>query len=351
MKPIIIHGDSREELLRLKDEGAQLHACVTDPPYHLTMTKRFGKKGAAPAKHGTDGAFARQSRGFMGKEWDGGDIAQDPAFWRLVLDVLLPGAFCLAFSSPRTGHRQAAAMEDAGFTMHPFMGWCYGSGMPKAHSAARAVDQHFGRKGQLVAGSYVPATEAGRQWEGWSYGLQAQKPALEPIYVAQKPFSERTGGANLVRHGVGSMNIGACRVAGGNWPANIIHDDSPEVRDCFPEDRAARFFNAFPLDAPPVLYYPKANREDRAGSGHPTVKPVALIRHLVRLVTPPGGTVLDPFAGSGTTGTAAFEEGMVPLLIERESDYIRDIKRRLRPRLTMDVMDLIGLPHGVEELI
>jgi site-specific DNA-methyltransferase (adenine-specific) len=81
---------------------------------------------------------------------------------------------------------------------------------------------------------------------------------------------------------------------------------------------AARFF-----------YSSKADADDRLGSKHPTVKPVDLMRWLVRLVTPPGGTVLDPFAGSGTTGMACMAEGIDCLLVEREAEYVADIKARI----------------------
>lgn len=90
---------------------------------------------------------------------------------------------------------------------------------------------------------------------------------------------------------------------------------------------AARFFNSFPHEGP-IMCYPKAGKTDRAGSGHATVKPVALMRHYARLITPPGGLVLDPFAGSGTTGQATLAEGMRCILMEAEHEYIRDICRR-----------------------
>ena len=103
----------------------------------------------------------------------------------------------------------------------------------------------------------------------------------------------------------------------GRWPANIIHDGSDEVVAAFPAN-AARFF-----------YSAKASKAERQGSKHPTVKPVALMQYLCRLVTPPGGTVLDPFAGTGTTGQAAREEGFNAILIEQEAEYVEDIRRRL----------------------
>ena len=134
----------------------------------------------------------------------------------------------------------------------------------------------------------------------------------------------------------------------GRWPSNLLLDGSEEVLAAFPETQsgdlnrvngsgdgygmrgrdginhagdsgsAARFF-----------YSAKADSEDRLGSKHPTVKPVDLMRYLCRLVTPPGGRVLDPFAGTGTTGEAAFYEGFYATLIEREAEYQADIRKRM----------------------
>lgn len=120
---MLILGDSTEVLKELE----QVHAVVTDPPYHLTsIVKRFGSPNAAPAKFGTDGAFARASKGFMNQSWDGGDIAFQPEFWELVRDAMLPGAHLLAFSGSRTYHRMACGIEDAGFEIRDQIMWLYG---------------------------------------------------------------------------------------------------------------------------------------------------------------------------------------------------------------------------------
>ena len=298
----LFHGDNRRVLRALRARGVQFDSCVTDPPYGLTsIVKRFGAPGARAAKtEGTDGSFSRLSGGFMGKKWDGTQIERDPAFWRLVFDVLKPGAYCFAFSGSRTGHWQAVAMEQAGFVMHPMHVWAYGTGFPKAHSVAHA----------------------GPEWEGWASSTQAQKPALEPIYLAQKPISEKTYAANVLKHGTGAVNIGACRVPGdkpdttrgasskrssmsgplggqgrilddgnGRHPSNLILDDSPEVAALMPGDNE-RFFHRIgydeddyalavergdlaPIDADPLIYENKAGRNDRHGGAHPTVKPIA----------------------------------------------------------------------------
>ena len=96
-------------------------AVVTDPPYHFnTIVERFGKESSAPAQFGTDGAFKRASTGFMGKEWDGGDIAFDPMTWSLCLGLLKPGGHLIAFSASRNYHRMAVAIEYAGFEIYHF---------------------------------------------------------------------------------------------------------------------------------------------------------------------------------------------------------------------------------------
>lgn len=91
---------------------------------------------------------------------------------------------------------------------------------------------------------------------------------------------------------------------------------------------AARFFHQFTPDADPLFYHPKAGKSDRAGSKHPTVKPIALMQYLIRHITPPGGVVLDPFAGSGTTAEAALREGVDCILMEAEPEYTAFLRRR-----------------------
>ena len=203
----------------------------------------------------------------------------------------------------------------------------------------------------------APATEAAIKWQGWGTAL---KPAWEPICLARKPLIG-TVAANVLRWRTGALNIDGCRIGTetrtytstgnpgantqrfhggdgrdpeiarayaeksklrppttveGRWPANVCHDGSDEVVAAFPNS-AARFF-----------YSAKASKADRAGSKHPTVKPVSLMQWLCRLITPPGGTILDPFAGSGTTGAAARLEGFRAILIEREAEYQQDIRNR-----------------------
>lgn len=171
-------------------DGPLFHGLFADAPYHLTsIVKRFGKSGAAAAKPGIDGAFGRVSRGFMGQTWDGGDVAFKSDTWSAFLRVLHPGAFCAVFGGSRGFHRMMVAIEDAGFVIHPALfGWAYGSGLPKATRVKK--DDRF---------------------KGHRYGLQALKPALEPIVIFQKPYDGRPL-SNIVETGAGTLNIDGTRI-------------------------------------------------------------------------------------------------------------------------------------------
>jgi len=384
-----------------------IDSIVTDPPYALvSIVKRFGKAGSAPAK-GNE-AYARASAGFMGKAWDTGDVAFAVEFWAECLRVLDPGGHVAAFAGTRTYHRLACAIEDAGFEIRDQLAWAYGTGFPKSHDVSKAIDKAAGAEREVVASfkklqSYsanqvygtgpdkggfqkitAPATDEAKTWQGWGTAL---KPAWESICLAQKPLIG-TVVENVLTHGTGAINVDACRVdalgedqrrssrggdnglsgtstfkirercaeeqeqRGGRFPANILHDGSAEVVECFPETSASsgqpRNNGEFKSvakgrDLPHVtlghadaggsaarfFYSAKADKDDRLGSKHPTVKPVDLMQWLCRLITPPGGLVLDPFAGTGTTGEAAWRGGFRALLFEREVEYQADIARRM----------------------
>jgi DNA modification methylase len=194
----------------------------------------------------------------------------------------------------------------------------------------------------------APATDAAKQWEGWGTAL---KPAHEPIVVARRPLIG-TVAANVLQHGTGALNIDGARVGAdtvvtrhtssagehrdrwdgnkptggvshhtGRWPANVIFDPDAATELDRQQDGASRFF-----------YVAKPSKAERNAGGinqHPTVKPVALMRWLVRLVTPPGGTVLEPFAGSGTTLMAATIEGFDAIGIEMTDEYLPIIRGRV----------------------
>lgn len=142
----------------------------------------------------------------------------------------------------------------------------------------------------------------------------AFKPCLEPITVARKQPVGSVG-ANVLAFGTGAVNVSR---VDGRWPGNLVHDGSDEALDVF--GTAARFF-----------YSAKIQPGDRdEGNTHPTVKPTALMRHLCRLVTPPGGLVLDPFAGSGSTGKAAVLEGFRFIGCELSDEYVAIARQRIQ---------------------
>lgn len=451
------HGDCLDVMPRLLAEGVQVDAIVTDPPYHLTsIVKRFGGRNAAPAQEGTDGLYARASRGFMGKTWDGGDIAFRPETWAHALRLLKPGGHLVAFAAPRNMGRMQVAIEEAGFelgtapvevrdTVLTMMGgdtrwtgfldslsdeqasafaaamvesdpsllaWVFGCGFPKSHNIGKAIDKMLGAERPVVGVERISndirggamldcahdgnrpgydravtaaATDEARRWEGWGTAL---KPAFEPIILARKPLSESSVAANVLSHGTGALNVNGCRIEApegavvrlehhetgstrgydgglkgghrgapntdGRWPANVIHDGGDEVIEAFPIAPGQRaqvgpqhgakpsvhIYSDYGLrdhfaprgdagTAARFFYSAKADASDRLGSKHPTVKPVDLVAWLCRLICPPGGTVLDPFAGSGSTGMACLREGFNALLIEREAEYVADILRRI----------------------
>ena len=134
-----------EKLKELDDNSVD--SVVTDPPYHLvSIVKRFGKEGSAPAKEGTDGSFKRLSGGFMGKTWDGVDengmgIAMNVDMWKECLRVLKPGGHLLSFGGTRTYHRMASAIEDAGFEVRDMIEWVYGSGFPKSRNIGKDIEK------------------------------------------------------------------------------------------------------------------------------------------------------------------------------------------------------------------
>lgn len=128
--------------------GAPFHALLCDPPYHLTeMTKRYSKPGTNDLRTAGDTPQRRTARGFMGKQWDGGDLAFNPETWAAFGNVLHDGAFGMAFGSSRGYHRLACAIEDAGFIIHPSLfGWAMGSGFPKATNVSAQIDNNWAKE-------------------------------------------------------------------------------------------------------------------------------------------------------------------------------------------------------------
>jgi DNA modification methylase len=367
-------------------------AVITDPPYEL---------------------------GFMGKSWDKSGIAINVDMWRQVLRVLKPGGHLLSFGGSRTYHRMACAIEDAGFEIRDMIEWVYGSGFPKSFNISLGIDKQSGAIRDVIgvrtdgkatnsgSGCYqmndgkdtsmkkvfnetAPKTDAAKQWEGWGTAL---KPAHEPIVLARKPLSEKTVVENVLKWGVGGLNIAGCRIkhnepmkmtnrtprtdanifsdescgfkqelnhiasaaSDGRFPANFIHDGSDEVMDEFGEaSAAARFFycakaskserekGCESMETKEVFRAGHGNNEEddvskrfitKIKNNHPTVKPLALMEYLIKMVTPQNGVVLDPFLGSGTTAIAAVKNGCKFIGFEMNKEYCKIAVERIKPFL------------------
>ena len=421
---LLLNGDCIEQMQKLKDEGKQIDSVVTDPPYHLTsIVERYGKEGSAPAKD-KDGLYQRQARGFMGKEWDGGDIAFRTDTWKLAYDLLKPGGYLLAFSASRNYHRMAVAIEDAGFEIRDQIMWIYGSGFPKSLNIGKAIDKKNGVQGDVIGTRKVTSSDIGQksgwnhlntdrgdyeyreimnEYKGWGTAL---KPAHEPLVLARKPISEKSVVDNVLKHRTGGINIDECRVEGndakypdtnpdfrdvakkamaqggqdklnfnqitgaerkkvvrktrdengvwtndnsgmkaegseyadadprGRFPSNVMHDGSDSIKELF-EDKIRYFYCA------------KTSKTERnqgldnlpIKNVHPTVKPIKLMKYLCRLITPKGGTVLDPFMGSGSTGMAAKEENFDFVGVEKQKEYFNIASARIESVETKSTLE------------
>ena len=353
MPPRLIHGDSLEVLHSLDSDSVD--ALVTDPPSGIS---------------------------YMNAAWDTKDVFQIQmrAIFEECLRVLKPGAHGFVWALPRTSHWTATALEDAGFEIRDVVTHVFGSGFPKSHNVSKGIDKAAGMledeghntrvDGGTGTASYrptidprdyispEPATSDAKQWEGWGSAL---KPASEHWILARKPLEKGLSIAqNVLKHGTGAINIDASRIGNdthtvgggsednmfhggfdpdyvpktvsGRFPANFIHDGIDEEwsryfycsksskseknagLDEFPERGVHRYGSGIGEGHDPSAPAMDCNV-------HPTVKPTKLMRYLITMICAPGGLVLDPFAGSCTTGVAAIETKRDFIGIEREHEY------------------------------
>ena len=429
----VVNADCLEALRDLED--CSVDAVITDPPYGLSNTKpqQVADVLAAWAAGDTEAVPAKRG-GFMGKDWD--SFVPPPAVWEECMRVLKPGGHMAVFAGARTQDLMGLSIRLAGFEIRDTLGWIYGSGFPKSMDVSKAIDKAVGvegKRGPMKRGgerlalledgkrdgggtwgdesgrdpyTYVAGSPEAERWSGWGTAL---KPAIEPIILARKPLVGTVAG-NVLAHGVGGLNIDACRVGmsdadreaakvpqpvqhndgravyqmgtgegrngatfepapAGRFPANVLLDEhaakemdeqsgwlktgshmthhvyqesnnasmsgknykrSPRYDQPANEGGASRFFPVFKYQAKaPKRERPVIEREDGTKVQHPTVKPVALMEWLVTLITPPGGTILDPFAGSGTTLQAARDKGFRAIGVEQDPEYVKLIERRL----------------------
>ena len=358
---MLLLGDCLDSLKELEDNSVD--SIVTDPPYGLS---------------------------FMNKKWDY-DVPTTE-IWKQCLRVLKPGGHLLSFSSARTYHRMVVNVEDAGFEIRDQIMWVYGSGFPKNHNVGKKVPEYEGW-GTALKPAHEPIVMARKplsessiaknvlRWGTGAINIDASRVPTTDTYVINtfdngaKPFGDAVGEAYTTK------------TASSRFPANFIHDGSQEVLDLFPDSAgsggsvpqtkitgygdkigngkaeyiggprtevdcgsgsAARFFycakaNKKEKDAG-CEHLPVRRPDTRTSTGmgsfeekgvqpgrnfHPTVKPIKLMTYLITLVTPPGGTVLDPFMGSGSTGVACNDTGNQFIGIERDPDYFTLAQTRI----------------------
>ena len=282
---MIHHGDALVILAEMPE--CLVHAVVTDPPYAL---------------------------GYAAKDWDT-SVAFDPDTWRAVLRVTRPGGHLLAFGANRTVHRLMTAVEAAGWEIRDLLAWGHAQGQPHG------------------------------------YGL---KPAWEPIVAARRPLTEPTVEDNVERWGTGALDTDGARM-NDRFPANVLVTDQSVLDGSgwmFFVPKATRREKEPRLpgrtEARPVGHSTGARKAIERGettyaggpgiglnrislrrNDHVAVKPVDLMRHLVRLACPPGGIVLDPFVESGTTLIAADAEGRGWIGIEQDARAVDISEDRL----------------------
>jgi DNA modification methylase len=367
MSATVVHGDCLAVMPEMDAES--IDAIVCDPPYGLS---------------------------FMGKAWDHG-VPGEP-FWREALRVAKPGAYLLACGGTRTYHRLTCAIEDAGWEIRDCLSWLYGSGFPKHGSALKPAWEPIILARKPLGGTVAANVEAhgtgALNIDGCRIGPDVdtrRSKGSNPNASSAFPHSDDAWTPHLSHAG---------SEAGGRWPANVCLDEdaaalldaqsgtlttnagtarSPHRAGMFGVETqagrtlsqgdaggASRFFycakasrrerNAG-LDGMPLRKSSKMgdglrsnvgasasgspgtteSADRRASNHHPTVKPLALMQWLCRLVTPKGGLILDPFTGSGSTGVAAVAEGFRFIGIEQAEEYVTIARARIAAApLTLD---------------
>ena len=370
-----LHCTNCMELLRSMPADS-VDAIVTDPPYGLSPDGR-ARTWDEIAELRAQGKGPK--RGFMGKE---GDAGVPGITWaRECLRVLKPGGHIIAFASTRTIHRLTVSLEDAGFQIRDQIGWLYWNGFPKSMDISNALDVKNGVKrpgrniadagnnkilspSRSVVSKGSPQSDAAMQWDGWGTSV---KPAQEPAVLGRKPLEKGlTTAENVLKWRTGGLNIDAARIPFGDprWPGPD-RDQAPIERmlNRYPvEGQVNSDLGRWPAN---IIAVPKASTGEREegcddlqrsptevtgrelgsrgqnnpragmsgsrprGNHHPTVKPVKLMRWLLQLITPPGGTVLEPFAGSGSTLVAAHGLDLSIVAAELEPAYCDIVVARI----------------------
>lgn len=358
-KRLQIHNADCLVLLRQMPNNF-VDAVVTDPPYGI---------------------------GFMGHSWD--QKLPNIEIWQQVLRVLKPGGYLLSFGGIKTFCRLVCQLEDTGFELRDVLLWLFSDSFPKNTFVSKKIDKLVGTPSKVVGtrkthntpGSLVgrfnykqhmemtePTSELAQRYQGFGNML---KSGYEPIVMCRKPL-DGTEAANILKWGTGCLNLDAGRIKtpqnvdhAGRFPTNVVLDDSAELEaefDRYGTRKSGMIRKGTPyrrkdgstasVYQPPsgaiqqdsigdsgsvsrFFYHCKVRKTERAGMQHSTIKPLALIKYWTKIVLPPTvagqpvPVVLDPFAGTGTTGLAALQLGARCILIEQDPKHYQYCQTKL----------------------
>lgn len=362
MTATLHHGDSLEVLRTLPDNSVD--SICTDPPYGLAHLPAKKVAAALGAWLAGDSEFIPGGAGFMGARWD--RFVPPPALWTEALRVLKPGGYLVSFAGTRTQDLMGMSIRLAGFLIRDQLQWVRSDVFPKTKHALKP-----GYEPIILAQKPLDGTIEQNIATWGTGGLD-----IDAVRVAFRNAADEAESKAKNQHAKFGTKSGQNAVYGdysmveskdydppGRWPTNVLFNEAAAAeldaaagssRSRKGKPRAgkkgdgwrmtasgaeyddfggpSRFYPVFAEDATPFCYAGRATAKERPvvdGVKHTTVKPLAVMSWLIELTTPPGGTVLDMFAGSGTTGEAAIQAGFDCVLIEGESAYIPLIQHRL----------------------
>lgn len=296
-------------------EYNSIDSIITDPPYGISYQNNYWDKDL-PSKE----------------------------IWENSFKKIKPGGFGLIFSSVRLMHRLMVDLEDSGFLIKDVLFWSYLNGMPKSRNVGLLIDSELNIKSKKVgeykyvqgykkngADNYKvekkhklsPSSDLGKKYNGAGLGL---KPAYEPIILIQKPLEKGLNVAqNIIKYGTGALNFEDTRIPYDEDEGKVGHN--PHEKGRVPANllRTDKFKDGYDK----FFLVPKVRQNKEDFNFHPTLKPVELMQHLVKLTTFDEQVVLDPFMGSGSTGLACIELKRKFVGYELDKDYFKIAETRL----------------------
>ena len=294
-------------------EDNSIDALITDPPYGISYQNHYWDKDL-PSKE----------------------------IWENSFRTLKYGGFGLVFSSVRLMHRLMVDLEDSGFIIKDVLFWSYLNGMPKSRNVGLSIDKELGVESQKIGEyKYVqgykekkdykakskdklsPSSDIGKKYDGAGLGI---KPAYEPIILIQKPLEKGLNvSQNIIKYGTGALNFEDTRIPYQDGESKVGHNPHPKGRvpsNIIRTDNQNDGYDKF-------FVVPKVRQKKDDFNSHPTLKPVELMSHLIKLITFEGQIILDPFMGSGSTGVASLELKRDFIGYELDKEYFQIAQKRL----------------------